>query len=118
MLNKKENEVMNAVFSACEGEGLCLISPKELLALLPPRRKYTEEIVDKILQELAMDDYFQLLSTQKKGEKTYVISLHASGLAYRRNAIGERRALFSKLLWAVASAIIAFFVGLILRRIF
>ena len=118
MLNKRESEVMNAVYTVCHEEGICLISPSELLSLLPARKQYTEEQLDKILSALALDDYFQLLSTQKKGEKTYVISLHASGLAYKRNAIGERRALFSKLLWAVASAIIAFFVGLILRRIF
>ena len=118
MLNKKESEVMNAVFSACEGDGLCLISPKELLALLPPRKKYTEEALDKILHELALDDYFQLLSTQKRGEKTYVISLHASGLAFRRNSSKQRRTAMSKIAWAIASAVIAFLVGLLLKNIF
>ena len=118
VLNKKESEVMNAVFLACETDGLCLISPNELMTLLPPRRKYTEESLDKILHELALDDYFQLLSTQKKGEKTYVISLHASGLAFRRNSSQQRRAMLSKFAWAVASAVIAFVVGLLLKRIF
>ena len=118
MLNKKENEVMSAVFSACEGDGLCLISPKELLALLPAKRKYTEETLDNILHELALDDYFQLLSTQKKGEKTYVISLHASGLAFKRNSSQERRTAIFKIAWAVASAVIAFLVGLLLKEIF
>ena len=117
-MNKKESEVMKAVCLACETDGLCLISPNELMALLPPRRKYTEESLDKILHELALDDYFGLLSTQKKGEKTYVISLHASGLAFRRNSSQQRRAMLSKFAWAVASAVIAFVVGLLLKRIF
>lgn len=109
---------MNAVFSVCEVDGLCLISPKELLALLPPRRKYSEESLENILHELALDDYFQLMSTQKNGEKTYVISLHASGLAFKRSASQHKREFVTKLLWAVASAIIAFLVGVLLKRIF
>ena len=118
MLNKKENEVMSAVFSICETDGVCLVSPKELLAMLPSRRKYTEETLDGILHELALDDYFQLLSTQRKGEKTYVIALHASGLAFKRSSSQQKRETVKKLFWAVLSAVIAFFVGLMLKRIF
>lgn len=118
VLNKKETEVMNAVFCVCESDGLCLISPQELLSMLPPRRKYTEETLDAILRELALDDYFQLLSTQRKGEKTYVISLHTSGLAFKRNSSQRKREIATKLVWAVLSAIVAFFVGVLLKYIF
>ena len=118
MLNKRETEVMNAVFSVCESDGLCLISPKELLSMLPTRRKYTEEALDEILHELALDDYFQLLSTQRKGEKTYVISLHASGLAFKRSSSQHKREAATKLAWAVLSAIVAFLVGVLLKRVF
>ena len=118
MLNKKEYEVMTAVFFACETDGLCLISPKELLARLPKRKIYTEETLDCILRELALDDYFQLLSTQKNGETTYVISLHASGLAFKRTASQKKRETAGKLVWAVVSAVIAFLVGVMLKKIF
>ena len=118
MLNRWENEVMNAVYSLCHEKGVCLLSPAELLACLPSRKKYTEERLEDILQQLALDDYFQLLSSERKGEKMYVISLQSSGYAYKRCSLQQRRNLAVKMLWAVASAVIAFLVGFVLKRIF
>lgn len=118
MLNGREMEIMNAVYSLCHEKGICLISPAELLALLPPRKKYTEEQVDKILSNLALDDYFELLSSERKGEKMYVISLRANGYAFKRAYAQMQRDYAGKLLWAVASAIVAFLVGWVLKHIF
>ena len=118
MLNKKESEVMNAVYELSAGKNVCLVSPSELLALLPPRGKYTEEVLEKILDALALDDYFELLSSERKGEKMYVISLRANGYAFKRGYIQMKRDVALKIFWAVASAIIAFLVGLILKWIF
>ena len=118
MLNRKESEVMNAVYALCEEKGICLISPSELVSLLPPRKKYTEEAVEKILAELSLDNYFELLSSERKGEKMYVISLRASGYAYKRCSVQQKRDLALKVIWTVASAVIAFLVGWILKWIF
>ncbi len=118
MLNKRENEVMRAVYALCHDKGVCLISPSELLSMLPPKRKFTEGQIEKILAELALDDYFELLSSERKGEKMYVISLHASGYAYERCSLQQRRDFAVKLGWAISSAVIAFLVGVILKRIF
>ena len=118
MLNRQENEVMNAVYSLCREKGICLISPAELIDLLPPRRKYTEERLETILGELALDDYFELLSSERKGEKMYVISLRASGYAFKRCSMQMRRTAALKFVWAIASAVVAFLVGLLLKRIF
>lgn len=118
MLNKRESEVMSAVYSLCQEKGICLISPAELASLLPARKKYTEEQLEKILSALALDDYFELLSSERKGEKMYVISLHANGYAYKRCALQQKRDLALRLGWAIASAVIAFLVGVILKRIF
>ena len=118
MLNKKESEVMNAVYEISAGKNVCLVSPAELLAMLSPRGKYTEEILEKILDALALDNYFELLSSERKGEKMYVISLRANGYAYKRGYIQMKRDVALKIFWAVASAIIAFLVGLLLKWIF
>ena len=118
MLNKRETEVMNVIFSLCHEKGVGLISPTEILDLLPPKRKYTEEGVEQILSALALDDYFELLSSERKGEKMYVISLRSSGYAFKRGYVQRRRNAFVKIVWAVASAVIAFLVGLLLKRIF
>lgn len=110
--------MMNAVYTLCQNGGVCLISPTELLSLLPSKKKYTEAQVEKILGELALDDYFQLLSSERKGEKMYVISLHASGYAFQRQNEQQKRDLVLRLGWAIASAVIAFLVGVILKSIF
>ena len=118
MLNRQEGEVMNAVYALCHDKGLCLVSPAELLAMLPARKKYTEEQLERILSALALDDYFELLSSERKGEKTYVISLHTSGYAYKRCTQQRKRDLAMKFAWAIASAVIAFLVVWILKWIF
>ena len=52
MLNKRESEVMQAVFSLCREEGRCLVAPADLLKLMPKQEKYTEEKLEKILLSL------------------------------------------------------------------
>ena len=100
MLNRQENEVMNAVYSLCHEKGICLISPVELMAILPARRKMSAEKLEDILNQLAFDDYFELLSSERKGEKMYVISMRANGYAYKRCSLQEKRKIAVKLLWA------------------
>ena len=118
MLNRQENEVMNAVYRLCDGRGVCLVSPDEITNLLPPKKGYDEQQIERILGALALDDYFQLLSSERKGEKMYVISLHPTGYAFKRNSLQQKRALALRLGWAIASAVIAFLVGWLLKRIF
>ncbi|MBQ7770730.1 MAG: hypothetical protein IJ373_06050 [Clostridia bacterium] len=118
VLNKRETEVMNVIFSLCHDKGVGLISPAEILDMLPPKRRYTEERVEEILNELALDDYFELLSSERKGEKMYVISLRSNGYAFKRGYVQMRRDALLKIFWAAVSAVIAFTVGLLLKRIF
>lgn len=118
MLSRKEYEIMDAVYTLCQGREVCLVAPAEILALLSPRRKYTEEQVEKMLGELALDNYFELLSSERKGEKMYVISLKPNGYAFKRSFAQLKRDAALKIFWAVASAVVAFLVGIILKRIF
>ncbi len=109
---------MNQVYALCHEKGVCLISPMELLAMLPQRKQYTEEGLDGILSSLALDGYFELLFSERKGEKMYVISLSSSGYAFKRYFAQMRRDAVVKIVWAVTSAVVAFLVGIILKRIF
>ena len=118
MLNKKESEVMQSVFSLCAGEGRCLVAPADLINLLPPKEKYTEERLEKILHALELDDYFEIISSDRKGEKMYVITLHAKGFAFKRSSVQMRRNLFFKVVWSISSAVLAFLVGVLLKKIF
>ena len=58
MLNRQENEVMKAVYSMCDGKGSCLVSPMEIMSILPEKKKYSPDRVEKILHSLELDDYF------------------------------------------------------------
>ena len=119
MLNKRENDVMEIVYSLCMREGKCLLSPREFLQKLQVKRKSLDEDgLERILRALELDGYFELLSSDRKGEKMYVITLRAKGFAFRRSYEQEKRRFALKLGWAVASAVIAFFVGMILSAIF
>ena len=118
MLNKRESKVMETVYSLCDEKGICLVSPSELLALIPEKENLSEELLDKTLLALELDDYFSLLTSSRKGEKMYVITLHAGGFAFKRTHTQMKRDIVFKLGWAITSAVIAFLVGMILKLIF
>lgn len=109
---------MGAVFGLCREEGKCLVSSADLLRILPRRGKFTEESLEKTLRALELDDYFEMISSDRKGEKMYVITLHPNGFAFRRSAVQMKRNLAFRLFWSVLSAVLAFLVGLLLRRLF
>ncbi len=118
MLNKRESKIMEIVYSLCDEKGICLVAPTEILGLLPEKERVDEEKLEEVLSELEMDDYFSLLSSVRKGEKMYVITLRPVGFAFKRTHTQMKRDLAFKLGWAIASAVIAFLVGMILKWIF
>ena len=72
MLNKQENEVMKAVYDMCDGKGSCLVSPMEIMSILPEKKKYTPDKVESILRSLELDDYFDLIESDRKGERSMI----------------------------------------------
>ena len=118
MLNRLEGEIMNAVYALCQGSSMSILSPAEILQCLPAKQKLSEETLEKILSALALDDYFDWNVCQRKGEKTYVICMHANGYAFKRCNQQRKRETTMRIFWAVVSAVIAFLVGWILKWIF
>ena len=118
MLNKREYGVMKRVYELAGSGGVCLATPKELLDGLPTREKWTEEGLEKTLLDLKMDNYFDMLYTDRKGERTYVITLRAAGQAFERSALQAKRSVTVKLVLAVVSAVVAFLASWILKLIF
>ena len=117
-LNKKENEVMNAVFELSAGKERFILSPYELNAVLPAKAKYDEAVLGRVLRSLALDGYFELVESERKGEPVYVIHMREAGLSYRRQDYQRRRSVMFR--WGVAAvgAVITFLIGLLLRAIF
>lgn len=117
-LNKREDAVMNAVYTLSAGRERFLASPYDLLSLLPPKLKFDEEKLERVLRDLGLDGYFELVLSDRKGERVYVVHLEPLGMNYRRNDYQRRRSVFFR--WGVAAigAVITALVGLILRLIF
>ena len=118
MLNRRESEIMRAVYGLCGERENCLVSVYDILRMLPQRRGYTAEAVEEILRALECDDYFDLVLSERKGERMYVITLHRSGAEYRRDRQQVRRGVASRIALSAAGAVVAFLVGLFLRAVF
>ena len=118
MLSRNEYEAMGAVYSLCDGTEGCLISPLDILSVLPAKRKYSVEKVEGILFDLMRDGYFDLITSERKGEKMYVINLKESGFAYKRNAKQRQRDIAFRIVLAFIGAAATFIFGLILKSLF
>jgi len=117
-LNKKEDEVMNAVFTLSNGKDRVLVTPGEIIALLPPKLSMDEESLEEVLHTLELDGYFELTVSERKGEKTYVVNMLPQGAAYKRSNYQRKRGLYIKIGITIAMAILSFTVGMILKAIF
>ena len=118
MLAKREDEIMRAVYDLCDGTDSCLISPAEILSLLPAKRKYSFEKLDCILHDLSHDGYFDLISSERKGEKMYVINLKEAGFSYKRTVAQRRRDIAFRVTLAFIGALSTFIFGVLLKSIF
>lgn len=118
MLSRRENLVMSAVYELCDGTDCCLISRSDILALLPKKANFTGSGLDDMLFALHVDGYFDLITSERKGERMYVITLKESGFAYGRTKAQRRRDVAFKIALAFIGAVATFVFGLILRGIF
>lgn len=117
-LNRRESEVMNAVFELSGGKERFLVAPYELTAVLPARGKYDEASLEKTMNSLALDGYFDFVESDRKGEKTYVVHMHEAGLSYRRQNEQRKRGVLFRFAVAALGAVVTFLVGILLRLIF
>lgn len=118
MLSKNEDRVMSAVYSLCDGTEGCLVSPLDILSLLPSKNRLSPERLDDILNALKCDGYFDLISSERKGETMYVINLKENGFAYKRTARQKQRDIAFKILLAFVGAFATFVFGLLLKAVF
>ena len=85
VLTKKEKNVMRVIYQAADKtNGTCLLSPIEIFERLPLDIEYEEAELDTIMSNLAIDDYFDLTRSDKKGELVYCINMSKKGLAFAR----------------------------------
>ena len=115
-LSRRENEVMAAIFLLSQGKERFLVSPYEILAMLP-EAYYDEEKLERVLRTLELDGYFELILSDRKGEKTYVVHMREAGLSFRRQDVKRRRDLVVRLLLAAVCGLLSAAIGLLLKAI-
>ena len=109
---------MAAVYSLCDVTEGCLVSPIDILSVMPAKHKVNREKLDDILNALKCDGYFDLIQSERKGEKMYVINLKENGFAYKRTAKQKQRDVTFKIFLAFIGAFATFIFGLILNGLF
>lgn len=117
-LNKRENEVMNAVYELSGGKERFLVAPYELRAVLPAKGKYDEATLLRVLHSLELDGYFEMVESERKGEPIYVVHMREAGLSYRRQDYQRKRGVCFRFALAALGAVVTFVVGVLLRLIF
>ena len=109
--------VMSSVYELCDGTDCCLISRADILSLMPKKAEFSSESLDDILFSLHVDGYFDLITSERKGERMYVITLKESGLNFRRAKKQRTRDVIYKIALAFIGALATFIFGLILKAI-
>ncbi len=115
MLSKLENRVMGAIYGKCRNKNAVLIEKNSLTQITGEN---SEEKLDRIVNDLYTDGFFDLVYTERQGEKVYCITLTEKGKGYPREAKMVRRTLMFKLAITVGFAVLSFVLGLILKAIF
>lgn len=118
MLKRCDRDVMSAIYCLCDGSDGCLISPVDIMSVLPSNRRYSVDRVDDSLNTLKADGYLDVICSERKGEKMYVISLKESGLNFKQEAKKKRQDVLYKIFLALVGATATFVFGAILKAIF
>lgn len=106
---------MSAVYCLCDGTDGCLVSPMEIRSVLPRYNKIGDDELEAILNALRVDGYFDIIYSERKGEKMYVINLKESGFAWRHTSKQKQRDVSFKIFLAFLGALATFVFGLILK---
>lgn len=116
MFSKKEDAVMQIVYTEGIKRKSFLISPADIKAM--SKNPITEKEIDKILCDLKKDGYFDFIYSDRHGESVYCITLSEKGKGYARDKMVTRRNLIYRLILTIGFAIISFVIGIILRLVF
>ena len=116
-LSKRENAVMGAVFRLSEGKERFLVAPYELLAVLSPRLKIDEEKLYRALRSLELDGYFELIESERRGERVFVIIMHDAGRSYQRSDKQRRRRMYYKIAVTLLCGALSALVGILVKSL-
>lgn len=117
MLTVKEREVVRAVVAFCGDRHACLISEKELFALVGIR-KLTPRELQTLLNSLSIDGYIDVIKCRKGEEEMLCITPKLKARSYERERGMLMRSIGFKLALTALGSIVAFLVTKILYGLF
>lgn len=118
MLNKKEKAVMKSIYyKSASKDGVCLLRPIDILNDISTKIELQSNDLQKIIRDLELDDYYEVVESKKKGETVWCFTLHQKGQAFYREILNEKRWVYFKIGISVAIAVGIFFLKLILDAI-
>lgn len=118
MLSKKEKCIMNSIYNKCEKKGSCLISALDIANDVFPKFDLTEIEVNQILENLVLDNYINVINSEKKGRTLFCITLCKKGESFKREIKNQRNTLMFKLGTTIILAVLSFVIGVVLKAIF
>ena len=117
MLNKTESKIMSVIYSERKNREAFLISPADLINISGEKGLSTAAL-EKIMDDLSSYGYFDLIYSDRRGERVYCVTLTEKGKGYARGVKVMKRNLLFRLGVTVVLAVISFIIGLILKAIF
>lgn len=117
MLSKNEDKVMRVLFKESKDKKAYLISPADLLKMAGVDAITLSEL-DRVMKDLSVDGYFDLVYSDRRGETVYCVSLTEKGKGYQRNAKLIKRNLLYRLIVTIGFAFLSFIIGLLLKAVF
>ena len=118
MLSKKESLVMNYIYSVCKNKDSVLVSPNEIATACMDKYDLTTVEIEQILNGLALDNFIDVVNSDKKGKLVYCISLKQKGVSYKRDNEQKKKTAVWLITRTVLLAVLSFIVGIILKSIF
>ena len=74
-----------------ESQKAVIMTEDEIFCKIPKKAKIDLGDMRNILRQLAIDEYFELIHTEKKGEPVMVITLKKKGIAFERGLVQQKR---------------------------
>lgn len=116
MLTRTEGKVMTAILAARGDKTSFLVSPDDIYAAV--KDYVTRSELEAAVEGLSEDGYFDLILSDRKGEKVYCITLTEKGKGYLRSVKEFRRNVLFRVCLSAALAVFSFVIGLILKKVF
>jgi len=91
------------------------MSPQDILKSLPKKDKYSGREILDIIKSIALDDYIEALPSEKKGELIYLFTLKTKGIAFKRELVTQKRALYYKLIFSALGALVTGLIAVIIK---